>query len=56
MKKTYNIPEIRVTAFAEESVLTSSGYSDPTKTTQENVANYIEKNNLGEAKTVILTW
>lgn len=57
MKKTYNIPEIEITVFKAENVLTASGgYSDLTKSTEENVNNYLQENNYVEAASVILTW
>lgn len=56
MKKTYAIPELKLQSFLEENIVTNSGISDPTKTTSDNVQNYIKSNNLGEAREVLLTW
>lgn len=56
MKKTYAIPELKLQSFLEENIVTNSVISDPTKTTKENVDNYISSQNLGEAQEVLLTW
>lgn len=57
MKYTYKVPEITVAKFEKENVLTlSATYSDPTKTTQENVNNYILKNDLNNDANIMLEW
>lgn len=56
MKKTYAIPELKLQSFLEENIVTNSVISDPTKTTEENVDNYISSKKLGEAQKVRLTW
>ena len=56
MKKTYKIPTIAVTTFYTENVVTSSGYSDPNKTIDDNLNTYISDKNLVTVHNVELTW
>ena len=56
MKKTYAIPELKLQSFLEENIVTNSVISDPTKTTEDNVQNYISSQDLGEAQKVLLIW
>lgn len=57
MKKTYNIPTMRVNTFCIENVVTSSGsYSDPNKTVAENLNTYISDKRLAEVQEILLTW
>ena len=61
MKKTYTRPDLKLTGFSAECVLTASSQEptvgfDPSKTTEENVQAYIQANGLGEYETVRLTW
>ena len=58
MKKTYNIPTMRVRTFCVENVVTSSGsYSDPNKTVEENLTAYISDKNLTAVEQIIqFTW
>lgn len=62
MKKTYTRPDLKLTGFSTECVLTASTQEpaagfDPSKTTEENVNAYIQANGLGSADaTVRLIW
>ena len=56
MKKTYNIPTMKVQTFCTENIITTSGYSDPNKTIDENLNTYISDKNLVTVQNVELTW
>ena len=60
MKKIYNAPEVKITAFELENVVTGSGggefVPDENKTTRENVNAYIRHYGLGAATDITLTW
>lgn len=54
MKKSYNIPEIKLTMFSAESVLTAS--SPSADTTEAKVDAYLKENNLENFTSVFLKW
>ncbi len=56
MKKTYNIPTIKIKTFLIESVVTASGSSESNKTVDEKLNEYISANNLTVNNTVTLIW
>ena len=53
-KKSYNIPEIKLTMFSAESVLTAS--SPSADTTEAKVDAYLKENNLENFTSVFLKW
>ena len=58
MKKTYNSPTMRVSTFCVENVVTSSSYSDPNKTIDDNLTAYITDKSVANIQqaAIILAW
>ena len=55
MKRTYNIPTMKIKTFLTESVVTVSG-SESNQTTEQKLDEYISTNKLTVNNTVKLVW